>query len=86
LNDDSIKASLKQGIPFYHNASDLYFLATEFGWPFRREGMMLIRSVTDAGLTFGSDLKINDDDSKERFRMEYEDAWPKPEPVVKKQY
>ena len=84
LNDDTMKASLKPDIPFDHDSKDLFFLATEFGWSFRMEGMILTHSDKGDGsfIRIGY-LAINAADSKRRWTYEYEDAWPKLEPLVK---
>ena len=84
LNDDVMKASLKPDIPFDHESEDLFFLATEFGWSFRMEGMILTYSEKgDGSFVRIGYLAINAVHSKERWTYEYEDAWPKLEPLVR---
>lgn len=84
MNGDKMRASLKPDIPFAHDSEDLFFLATEFGWSFLMEGMILTHSDNDAGsfVRIGY-LAINAVDSKKRWTYEYKDAWPKLEPLVR---
>jgi hypothetical protein len=84
LNDDAMKASLKPDISFDHESQDLFFLATEFGWSFCMEGMILTHPEKgDGSFVRIGYLAVNALDSKERWTYEYEDAWPKLEPLVR---
>ena len=83
LNDEALHASLKPDFPF-DSTAELFFLATEFDWSWRMSGMI----IRDSGKGDGSYERVgyaafNNDESKEKWTIEYETAWPLLEPFVK---
>jgi hypothetical protein len=84
LNDEPIRATIKPDFPFDPNNQDLFFLATEFDWSFRMSGMILRHSgSSDGSFERIGYLSINNDDSKEKWTIEYETAWPQLKPLVR---